>query len=90
MPLGISDRNSMFETTLPRIRLVSLGVMPRNPSAHAERISFTGASLGAVAKFWADTDAFHFSLTITDADIFALLKPQLKDIVVHFFFVHAT
>ena len=33
--------------------------------------------------FWVDTDVFHFSLPITN--IFALLKPQLKDITVHFF-----
>ena len=50
----------MFETPLPRIRSASLEVMPRNPSATAARISFTGTSLGAVAKFWADTDAFYF------------------------------
>jgi len=80
----------MFETTLPRIRSALLGVMPRNPSATAARISFTGTSLGVAAKFWADIDAFHFSLTITDADIFPLLKPQLKDIIVHFFCVQAT
>jgi len=37
--------------------------------------------------FWADTDVFHLSLPITDADtdVFALVKPQLKDITVHFF-----
>jgi len=54
--------------------------MPRNPFSTEARISFTVTSLGAVAKFWADTDAFHFSLTITDADtdIFELLKLQLK------------
>ena len=36
--------------------------------------------------FWGNTDVFHFSLPISDADIFALLKLQLKGIAVHFFF----
>jgi len=50
----------MVETTLPRPRSVSLGEMPRNLSSTEARISFTGTSLGAMAKFWADTDAiFH-------------------------------
>jgi len=31
-------------------------------------MSFTGPSLRAIAKFWANTDAFHFSLPVTDAD----------------------
>jgi len=43
--------------------------MSRNPSPTEATISFTGTSLGATAKFWADTDAFHVSLMITDADI---------------------
>jgi len=30
--------------------------------------------------YWADTDVFNFSLPITDANMFALLQPQLKDI----------
>jgi len=58
--------------------------MPHNPSSTEARISLTGASLGAIAKYRADSDIFHFSLTIADADIFALLKPQLKDITVRF------
>jgi len=80
----------MFETTLPRIRSVSLGKMPRNPSSTKARISITSTSLRAISKFWGDTDAFCFSLTVTDADtdIFTLLKLQLKDITVHFF-LHA-
>jgi len=37
--------------------------------------------------FLADTDVFHLSLPITDADtdVFALVKPRLKDTTVHFF-----
>jgi len=34
--------------------------------------------------YWVDTDVFHFSLPITNADTFALLKLQLKDITVVF------
>ena len=33
----------------------------------------------------ANTDIYHFSLPITNTNIFALLKLQLKDITVHFF-----
>jgi len=36
--------------------------------------------------FWANTDDFHFSLPISEADIFSLLKLQLEGITVHFFF----
>jgi len=64
--------------------------MPRKPSATVTRISFTGASLGAVAKFLAGTDDFHFTSTMIDVDIFALFKPPLKDIILHLFFVQAT
>jgi len=74
----------VVESTLPQIRSASLGKMPRNPSWTEARISFTGTSLGAIAKFWADTDAFYFSLMITDADVFASLKLHLKGITVHF------
>jgi len=72
----------VVETTLPRIRSASLGKTPRDSSSAEARISFIGTSLGTKAKFWADSDAFHFSFTITDADIFALFKPQLKDTTV--------
>jgi len=74
---------------LPRIRSASLGEIPRNPSSTEARISFSGTPLRAIEKFWADTDVFHFSLTITDADIFALLKPQLKNISVFFLSMYA-
>jgi len=61
------------ETPLPPFRSVSLRKMPRNPSSTEARICFTGTPLGAIVKFWADTDAFHSSLTVThaDTDIFA-------------------
>ena len=36
--------------------------------------------------FWANTDDFHFSLPISEADIFSLFKLQLEGITVHFFF----
>ena len=39
-----------------------------------------------IRHFWADTYVFHLSLPITDSYIFALLKPQLIDITVQFFF----
>jgi len=50
----------IFEPTLRRIRSASLGEMPRNPFSTEARIFFTGTSLGAIANFWADIDAFHF------------------------------
>jgi len=61
----------MVETILPPFTSVSLGKLPCNPSSTEARISFTGTSLGAIAKFWVGSDAFHFSLTVTDANIFA-------------------
>jgi len=75
----------MVETTLPRVKSPLLEEMPRNPSSTQARISLTGTPLGAIAKFSPDADAFYFSLTIIDDDIFALLKPKLKGIAVHFF-----
>ena len=81
----------MVETTLtPITRLVSLGKMPCNPFATEVKISLTCASVWAISKFWADTDAFDFSLTVANADIFALLKPHSKDSTVHFFFMQVT
>jgi len=37
-----------------------------------------------------DTDAFYFSLMISDVNIFALFKLQLKYIIMQFPFVQAT
>jgi len=76
----------MVETTLPRMRSASLEKMPRYPFSTEARISFAGTSFGAIAKYWVDTDAFHFSLTKTDADteIFALFKLQLRGSAVLF------
>jgi len=62
------------ETTLSRIKSPLLGEMSRNPFSTEARISLTGTLLGAIAKFLTDADAFHFSLTITDA--VAIGKPE--------------
>jgi len=51
----------MFETTFSRIKAALLGEMPRNPSVTEARVSLTGTFLGAIAKFWADTDVFQIS-----------------------------
>jgi len=74
----------MFETNLPRIKSASLGEMLRNLSSTEARIFLTGTPFDTIAKVSTDTDTFHFSLTIP-MPIFALLKPQLKEITVRFF-----
>ena len=71
-------------------RSVSLRKVPWNPSSTEARISFTGTSLGAIAKFWQILMLFELIITDADTEIFALLKLQLKDIAVHFFFMQAT